>query len=270
MRNVFFVHNAFSFVVALLLIERLSLEKTMIVFAHKKASDIVSQVKRALNLKGVSLISYSGYIPPLLKLGLVGNFYISNPVHPRVFPFFFHWTFSRKVILIDDGFATINNNYRFDISPKSFILRVLAALLHRKSFSDIYTVFKFPSANYINSYSYGRLVYEEIPKELVYELSGRINNVEKYERMKDIVLVLGSVQKSAGECFRQLNLRFDECQVILKDHPNNKDQGDDLGMPVELFLIKYSSRIKALVHCGSSSAEFVKMFFNDDIELIKL
>lgn len=254
--DLYIIHNAFSLLLSISLSSSSS-NKSCIIFAHKKAKEIINSIQEDLTLSNTKIIPYSSITPPLQTIltKRYNTVFLSNPWHKRLIPFYLTIKRARKINLIDDGFATINENYQLDIKKDLSPLthRLLKALNSKIVFDTNYSIFQKPSQSFTSAHNTNKCVLI-IPNDILKAFTQN-TNIEKHE--KNIIIILGSTQFSAQLIKETLYPKNESnFKYLLKDHPNLVGGEDQLGCPPEFFLMRNMNSIKKILHCKSSTAYF--------------
>jgi hypothetical protein len=260
--DLYIIHNAFSLLVSISLICSQENNNTTIIFAHKKSKDIIKSIQHELTLKNTKIIPYSNISPPWQAIfkGKYDRVFLSNPWHKRIIPLYLTIKNSKKIHLIDDGFATINDNYENAIQKDlgKIALSLLKKLNNSISFDTHYSIFQTPSENFLATHQTSNRIIIK-PNSILAAFTKPTKNITCN---KKIIIILGSTKFSARQIRSELFFENDDSiEVLLKDHPNLIGGVDELGCPPEFFLIRNLESIKKIYHCGSSTGYISKYLF---------
>ena len=259
--DIYIVHNAFSLLLSISLTTTNPNTKSTIVFAHKKANETIKSIQSDFKLANTKLIPYSKALPPLQTVlrSKYSRVFLSNPWHKRIIPFYLTISNSKQIHLIDDGFATINENYESAIQQNlgNTALTILKSLNNKIEFDTHYSIFEKPSNNFLNAHKTNKRI-TILPESILKAFVVNTNLTTE----KDTVIILGSTHTSALQIMN--TLPPEKCgnfQFLLKDHPNLSGGLDQLGCPPEFFLMRHMHSIKKIYHCKSSTAYISNYLF---------
>ncbi|WP_152032247.1 hypothetical protein [Pseudomonas silesiensis] len=260
--DLYIVHNAFSLLLSISLISSHTNDKNTIIFAHKKSDDIIKSIQKDLTLTNTKIIPYSKFVPPLQVIlkGKYNRVFLSNPWHKRIIPFYLTIKNSKTIHLIDDGFATINENYKSSIQKDlgRTSLSLLKKLNNSIDLDTHYSIFPNPSEDFLAAHQINQR-NTICPNSI---LNAFTQNSKFTKSGRKIIIILGSTNVPAQKIKDDLfSTNDDSIEFLLKDHPNLIGGVDQLGCPPEFFLIRNLDSIKKIYHCSSSTAYICNYLF---------
>jgi len=260
-QDLYIVHNAFSLLLSLSLISVRSNHFGTVVIAHKKAKSIAESIQKDLKLYNVKIVPFQNTAPPLKIISSKYScVFVSNPWHKRIIPFYITLKRAGTLHLIDDGFATINEDYKAAIQKDlSFFASTALRIANKNiSFDTHFTIFKNPSPSYLETHKYNKRI--DIKPEALHNIFPPC--APEDNNNKDIVIILGSTYIPAQKIKTHLYPNnHHSLRILLKDHPNLINGIDEIGCPPEIFILKNLHSIKTLHHCKSSTAYFSNYLF---------
>lgn len=258
--NLYIVHNSFS----LFLVSFWVNGSDSVVIANKNAKKLHGDYSGLIKTHFFIYDSVFFNWRMAMNIFKCDSVYVSSCLHRRmIFLWLIIFIFRKKVILMDEGVATINDRYSELLSEG--LNKVLFAFLL-----------------FFSRTGKERLLKTIFDEDLIPDNFKEVCNVGSVETLSEMKVVadkesknfveriecifLGSPSLSAEELFRRFSRErggdVNDMVVKLKDHPLCEGEvEDDLGCSPEVYLIKNHAKVKLICGAGSSALVVASIFF---------